>query len=124
MALIAHVHENAVRRGLRVSCSVVDAQGHEIATARMDGATWFTAALARVKAQTAAAFTRDTEVLEALNQRFPGLLEQIGRQLSFVPTTLPGGVVHSGGLSVGVSGAQPEEDAALARDALAHVLGG
>lgn len=123
-AIVEHVRMAAEEAGLRVSCSVVDARGHEIVTARMDGATWFTPGIARVKAQTAVALTRDTSDLAALREAFPDLLDQVAKQLSFTPTTLPGGVIHSSGVAVGVSGAHPDQDVDLATGAIAHVLDG
>ncbi|CAB4948229.1 MAG: heme-binding protein [Actinobacteria bacterium] len=124
LAIVEHVRTSAEESGLRVSCSVVDAQGHEIVTMRMDRATWFTPGIARVKAQTAAALKRDTSALGALREAFPDLLDQVGEQLSFTPTTLSGGVIHASGVAVGVSGAHPDQDVSLAKGAIAHVLDG
>lgn len=124
LAIVEHVQNAAAESGLRVSCSVVDARGHEIVTARMDGATWFTPGIARVKAQTAVALARDTSGLAAVREAFPDLLDQVAKQLSFTPTTLPGGVIHPSGVAVGVSGAHPDQDVDLARGAITHVLDG
>ena len=38
--------------GVRLSFSVADDQGHEILTARMEGAPWFTPHVCRTKART------------------------------------------------------------------------
>jgi glc operon protein GlcG len=123
-ALIDHVHSVAAHAGLLVSCSIVDAAGHEVATARMDEAPWFTADLARVKARTAALMGRDTADLADLRDAYPEVLVQVQAQLPFTPTTLPGGVVCPGGAAVGVSGATPDEDVDLAQRAIAEVLSG
>jgi glc operon protein GlcG len=120
--VIEHVFRGAATLGVSVSCSVVDADGHEVGTARMENASWFTAGIARTKAQTAVALGRDTSVLANLFAEYPDLLTQIGNQLPFTPTSLPGGVRTSHGHAVGVSGALPEQDVKLAQDAIAHVL--
>jgi glc operon protein GlcG len=121
-ALIAHVREAAASAGLSVSCSVVDAAGHELMTARMDDAPWFTAGLARVKASTAAAVASNTADLAALRDQYPEVLAQIQEQLPFTLTTLPGGLILGGGAAIGVSGAHPDQDVELALQAISDVL--
>ena len=115
-ATLAH----ASHLGIKVSVCVVDSRGHELVTLRADGANWFTAEVARAKARTAAALRRDSGALDGLKGSYPELFRLIGGQLPFEPTTLPGGVVHTGetAWAVGVSGATPEQDVACARAGL------
>jgi len=122
--IIANVFQAATDMGLSVSCSVVNAKGYEIGTARMDNASWFTAGVARTKAQTAAVLGRDTHVLANLFEQYPDLRTQIGEQLPFTLTVLAGGVVTPDGDAVGVSGALPDQDMQLAQDAVARALAG
>lgn len=108
---------------VRVSCCVVDANGHELTAARMDGAKWFTAGVARSKARTAAAMGADTGALTDLKSAYPELVTLIDGQLPFDFTTLPGGVVIRDGDTVlgavGVSGAHPDQDVACAEAGIA-----
>lgn len=120
--VIAHVFQAAASMGVSVSCSVVDAKGHEVGTARMENASWFTAGIARTKARTAVAFGRDTSALAEVFSNYPDLVPQIAEQLPFTPTPLAGGVRSDQGFAVGVSGALPEQDQQLAHDAIVHVL--
>lgn len=123
-AVIDHIVLAATSRQLVVSISVVDEMGNEIATARMDGARWFTPGIARAKARTAALMGRDTADLGGLRTQYPEVFEQVSEQLPFTPTTLPGGVMSARGGAIGVSGATPEEDLELAKNALdQHILG-
>lgn len=121
-ALLEAVLAEAAARGLAISCSVVDAAGIEVCTARMDGAPWFTPEVARTKARTCVALGRPSGDVAALAEEYPDLLTLIGDQLPFHPTTLPGGVPVVGG-AIAVSGAHPDDDVALAVHAATTVLG-
>jgi len=109
--------------GVRVSCCVVDASGDELAGIRMDGAVWFTSGVARAKARTAARMGADSAALAGLKADYPELLALIDGQLPFDVTTLPGGVVIRDGSAVvgavGVSGAHPDQDVAVATAGIA-----
>jgi glc operon protein GlcG len=120
-ALVDAVVAEATSRGLAISCSVADAQGLEVCTARMDGAPWFTPEVARVKARTSVALGRPSGDVADLAAEYPNLVELIGDQLPFRPTTLPGGIPFDGG-AIAVSGAHPDDDVALARHAIATIL--
>lgn len=123
-ALLSAAQEYGTHHGLRLSVAVVDERGHEVAAARMDGASWFTPGVARAKARTAAAFGRPSGDLARMRAAYPEVLRLAGEQLPEAPTDLPGGLlVHddSGLLgAVGISGAgSGEEDVAAALAALA-----
>lgn len=121
--LLAAVREHAGRDGLRLSAAVVDERGLEVALVRMDGASWFTPAVARTKAATAAWFARPSADLAAMRGAHPEVFRIAGRQLPQPPTDLPGGLPvydATGALigALGVSGATPEQDVATARAAI------
>lgn len=105
--------------GVRLSFSVADDQGHEILTARMEGAPWFTPHIARTKAKTCVAMGSDSRDVADLDAAHPGLLKVIEEQVGFTVTTLGGGVVvKDGDVVVGAvagSGAHPDQDAECAR---------
>lgn len=114
-AVLAH----ADSLGVRVSCSVVDAAGHEVLTARMPGAFWFTPGVARTKARTAAAMGMDSGDVAGLAAAYPDLMPVIDEQLPFTLTTLGGGLVVRDGDTVrgavAVSGATPDQDVECAQ---------
>jgi len=121
----AVAHADAL--GVKLSFSVVDEQGHEVLTLRMDGAPWFTPHIARTKAQTSCAMRMDTADLAHLDTEHPGLLRVIEEQVGHIVTTLGGGVVvaTSDGRLLGAvagSGAHPDQDAAAARAGAARWL--
>ena len=114
-AAIAH----AESIGVRLSISVADDRGHEVLTARMDGAPWFTPHIARTKAKTCVAMGIDSIEVGQLDAAHPGLLKVIEEQVGFTVTVLGGGiVVKDGDAVVGAvagSGAHPDQDAECAR---------
>lgn len=122
-AALAH----ADARGLRVAVVVTDARGADVAVARADGASWFTPAVARAKARTAALFERPTDELAVLRERWPELLDVVAADTGHDPVTLAGGLpVLRDDLvlgAVGVSGASPEQDLECARAAVAALVG-
>lgn len=108
--------------GVRVSCCVVDGAADELAGMRMDGAAWFTLDVARSKARTAARMGVDSGDLADLKADYPELVTLIDGLLPFDVTALPGGVVirdrESVVGAVGVSGAHPDQDVAVAKAAI------
>lgn len=119
--IIDHAIALADELNRSISVSLVDTRGHEIAGARMDGASWFTLGVARAKAETASMFRRPSHGLEQLWNDHPRLVPLIEHQLAFHPTTLSGGVPifeKNEGESilgaVGVAGALPELDLQIA----------
>ncbi|MFW5470228.1 GlcG/HbpS family heme-binding protein [Knoellia sp. CPCC 206435] len=125
-AVASEVLASAAARGLAVSVAVVDERGFDLVVLRGTGASWFTPDVARTKARTAAAFARSSESLGGMRGQYPDLFELIADTLPFAPTSLPGGlpVEIDGHLlgAIGVSGAPPDEDVALGREALTTML--
>src|SRR3954464_14001128 len=58
LAYIEAGREEAERQGLKLAFAIVDAGGHLVAAARMDGAPWITPEVALGKAWTAAAYAK------------------------------------------------------------------
>jgi uncharacterized protein GlcG (DUF336 family) len=106
-----------------VSIAVVDDGGHMLGMIRLDGASAMTARMAEAKARSAALGRRDTKIFEDI---------LLGGRISFL--TAPGleGLLE-GGLpvlvdgfvagAVGVSGAKSTEDAEVARQGIAAIVG-
>ncbi|MCD4526588.1 heme-binding protein [Nocardioides sp. cx-173] len=121
--LLTQVQEAAAASSLRLSMVVVDAGGIEVASARMDEAGWFTLGIARSKARTAVAFGRPSAELAAMRDAHPDVWRLADDQLPFAATTLPGGILirEEGAVvgAIGVSGAAPEVDVAVAEHAVA-----
>lgn len=101
-----------------ITVAVLDDRGHDVLVERMDGASWFTAGVARAKAATAVAMSRPTADLGSLATAYPQLVPLIAGQLTQPFTTLPGGVplVVDGAIvgAVAVSGGTPEQDVVYA----------
>jgi len=118
-AILDAVERRATALGLSLSVSVVDAAGHEVLTARMAGAPWFTPHVCRTKARTAVAMGMDSGDVAGLASAYPDLMPVIDEQLPFTLTTLRGGVlVRTGEDVVGAvacSGATPAQDEECAR---------
>jgi len=117
--IVAAAVAHAESIGVRLSFSVADDKGHEILTARMEGAPWFTPHIARTKAKTCVAMGSDSHDVGELDAAHPGLLTVIEEQVGFTVTTLGGGVVVKDGDTVlgavAGSGAHPDQDAECAR---------
>ena len=119
--------EEARSSGLLLSFVVVDAGGHLVAVARMDGADWITPEVAHGKAWTAAAF-RAPSAAQGEKARdlvaFAGSISAAthGRytpQIGGLPLVVDG--APAGGM--GASGATGAEDEATVRAAIERVLG-
>jgi glc operon protein GlcG len=125
--LIDAAEQEARRQELRLSFAVVDAGGHPVAVARMDGADWITPEIALGKAWTAAAFRApsDAQGKKAKDLvAFAGSISAAthGRytpQIGGLPIELDGAA--AGGM--GASGATGQEDEAVVRAAQESVLG-
>ena len=117
--IVAAAVAHAESLGVPLSFSVADDKGHEILTARMEGAPWFTPHIARTKAKTCVAMGSDSRDVADLDAAHPGLLTVIEEQVGFTVTTLGGGVVVKDGDTVlgavAGSGAHPDQDAECAR---------
>ena len=125
---LAAAEEEAAGRGLKLSFVVVDAAGHLVAAARMDGADWITPEVALGKAWTAAAFRAPSD---AQGQKAKDLVAFAGSisaathgrytpQIGGLPLEIDGAA--AGGM--GASGATGQEDEAVVRAAIEAVLGG
>jgi glc operon protein GlcG len=125
--LIDAGEEEARRLGLDLSFVVVDAGGHLVAVARMDGADWITPEVAHGKAWTAAAFRAPSAAQgdKAKNLiAFAGSISAAthGRytpQIGGLPFEIDG----AAGGAMGASGASGQEDEAVVRAALVQVFG-
>ena len=126
--LIDAGEEEARRQELRLSFAVVDAGGHVVAVARMDGADWITPEVALGKAWTAAAFRAPSD---AQGQKAKDLVAFAGAistathgrytpQIGGLPIVLGGEPAGA----MGASGATGQEDEAVVRAAIDSVVGG
>jgi uncharacterized protein GlcG (DUF336 family) len=125
--LIDAAEEEARRQELQLSFAVVDAGGHVVAIARMDGADWITPEVALGKAWTAAAFRAPSD---AQGQKAKDLVAFAGAisaathgrytpQIGGLPILVDGSPIGA----MGASGATGQEDEAVVRAALDAVSG-
>jgi glc operon protein GlcG len=126
--LLEAAEAEAARQDLKLSFAIVDAGGHLVAAARMDGAGWITPEVALGKAWTAAAY-RSPSAAEGDKAKdliaFAGAISVAthGRytpQIGGLPIEVDGETV--GG--IGASGALGEQDEGVVRAALEAVVGG
>lgn len=115
--LVAEVHAECNRRGLRLAAAVVDGGGNLVAAARMDDAQLGALGLATDKAFTAASFGFPTSAWVASSA--PGGSDWgLGTTLGGRAVVFPGGIplFHDGQLigGLGVSGAASTVDEACA----------
>lgn len=110
----------ARRQGLTVAVCVVDAQGHVLASARMEAATPPILTFAEDKAYTAATMRRTSAAFAERMASRPSLALGLSNRQRLLPwggglPVLHGGVVIG---AVGVSGAQEPQDIACAEAGL------
>jgi glc operon protein GlcG len=126
-SLIEAAEAEAREQGLALSFAVVDAGGHVVAIARMDGADWITPEVALGKAWTAAAF-RAPSAAQGEKARdlvaFAGSISAAthGRytpQIGGLPIEVDGAAAGA----MGASGAAGHQDEAVVRAAIERVLG-
>lgn len=112
--------EEAERNGLTVAVCVVDAQGHTLASARMEAATPPILTFAEDKAFTAATMRRSTRAFAERMASRPSLALGLSTRQRLLPWGGGLPVLHEGVVigAVGVSGAQEPEDIACAEAAL------
>ena len=119
--------EEARRDGLALAFAVVDAAGHVVAVARMDGAAWIAPEVALGKAWTAAAYRQPSAAQGAKAQDLVAFASAIsaathGRytpQIGGLPILLDGEVAGA----MGASGGTGAEDEAVVAAALERVTG-
>ena len=108
----------AVEADVAITVVVVDAQGADVLTLRMDGAASFTPYVARQKARSAVLMRSDSADLADVQVDYPELLPLVSDGAGFRVTSLAGGLVlaHDGEVvgAVAVSGAHPDVDVACA----------
>jgi uncharacterized protein GlcG (DUF336 family) len=113
MQVVAAARAEAIRRDLRLTIAVVDDGGHPLHLVRMDGVHAGTVDVAIAKARTAVLFKKPTQ---AFAESLAGGASAILALPGMLP--LPGGIplFQDGGLigAIGVSGAAPDVDAAVA----------
>ena len=111
----------ATRLGIKVSCAVVDSRGDVIALARMDGAQFFVADIARGKAQLSAMFGQPSGNLVQLSTSplFLNLNAAAQGRLYPLPGAVP--ILRSNQVigAIGCSGASGEQDVEAAKAGLA-----
>src|SRR3954451_21916423 len=119
--------EEASARDLKLSFAVVDAAGHLVAAARMDGADWITPEVALGKAWTAAAY-RAPSAAQGDKAKdlvaFAGAISAAtgGRytpQIGGLPIEVDGEPAGA----MGASGATGQDDEAVVRTAIERVVG-
>lgn len=126
--LLEAAEAEAAGQELKLAFAIVDAGGHLVAAARMDGAGWITPDVALGKAWTAAAYQSPSA---AQGDKAKDLIAFAGAisvathgrytpQIGGLPIVVDGETV--GGM--GASGAQGHEDEAVVRAALEAVVGG
>jgi uncharacterized protein GlcG (DUF336 family) len=124
--LIEAAEAEARNQGLKLSLAVVDAAGHVVALARMDGADWITPEVALGKAWTAAAYrapsaTQGDKAKDLI--AFAGAITTAthGRytpQIGGLPVELDGETAGA----MGASGGTGQEDEDVVRVAIESVL--
>ncbi|MEX3816679.1 heme-binding protein [Paraburkholderia sp. BR13439] len=106
--------DEASRQGWAVSISVVDDGGHPLGFTRLDGAAPASSYISTEKARAAALGRRETKLYEEMiNGGRTAFLSAgvLGALEGGVPILVEGAVVGA----VGVSGAKPDQDAAVAK---------
>jgi uncharacterized protein GlcG (DUF336 family) len=110
----------AARQGLTVAVCVTDAQGHPLASARMEAATPPILTFAEDKAYTAATMRRATAAYAERMGARPSLMLGLSTRQRLLAWGGGLPVVHQGAVigGIGVSGAQETEDVACAEAGL------
>lgn len=125
--LLAAAEEEAARQELKLAFAVLDAGGHLVAAARMDGADWITPEVAFGKAWTAAAY-RAPSAAQGDKAKdlvaFAGAIS-VATQGRYTPQIggLPLVIDGEPAGAMGASGASGQEDEAVVRTAIEQVLG-
>jgi len=122
-AAVAAARDEAARRAVKVSIAVVDRGGYLVSLARLDGIHVGTVAVATAKAKAAVLYNRPTATFGAGVAAGNTALLTLPDLVAF-----PGGLpLHHEGIlvgAVGVSGAAPDVDEAIAAAGVAAFSGG
>jgi uncharacterized protein GlcG (DUF336 family) len=109
-------------QGLAMSFAVMDAGGHLLAFARMDGAPWVSAEVAQGKAWTSAAYGVPSDAQKEKMAPMPNFAGAITAMTHgrFTPQTGAVPVYRDGALlgALGASGGTGDEDEAVCREAV------
>ncbi len=118
-AMAAAAEAEALAQGWAVTIAIVDDGGHLLHLQRLDGAPPISAAIAPAKAQTAALGRRESKVYEDMinggRYSFLSAPSLSGLLEGGVPVVVEGHCIGA----VGVSGVKSNEDAQIARAAIA-----
>lgn len=112
-AAIAAARSEAAGRGVAVTIAVIDRGGHVVAQARMDGIHIGTVAVSIAKARTAVHYNRPSAVFAATFADGNAALATLPELVPFpggIPLTTASGLAGA----IGVSGAAPDIDEAIA----------
>jgi glc operon protein GlcG len=124
-ALIAAGIEEAGRQDLKLAFAVVDAAGHLVASARMDGAPWIAPEVALGKAWTAAAYRAPSAAQGEKMKELHAFSSAISAATGGRYTPQIGGLpIEIGGKpagAMGASGATGQEDEEVVRAAIERV---
>jgi uncharacterized protein GlcG (DUF336 family) len=126
LALIAAARTAAGKLGVPMSFAVMDAAGHLVAFARMDGAQWITADVAQGKAWTAAAYGTPSAAQKDKMAPMPNFAQAITAMTHGRYTPQTGAVpIYRGGAllgGIGGSGGTGDQDEAACAAAV-HATG-
>jgi len=120
--LIVAARATADDQGLAMSLAVMDAGGHLLAFARMDGAPWVSAEVAQGKAWTAAAYGVPSDAQKQKMEPMPNFAGAITAMTHgrFTPQTGAVPIYRDGKLlgGLGASGGTGDEDEAVCSEAV------
>jgi uncharacterized protein GlcG (DUF336 family) len=120
--ILAAARAAATDQGLAMSFAVLDAGGHLLAFARMDGAPWVSADVAQGKAWTAAAYGMPSDLQKQKMEPMPNFAAAITAMTGGKYTPQTGGVpvYRDGELlgGLGASGGTGDEDEAVCGQAV------
>mmetsp|Transcript_54304 Transcript_54304/g.161792 ORF Transcript_54304/g.161792 Transcript_54304/m.161792 type:complete len:149 (-) Transcript_54304:121-567(-) len=117
----------AEKLGLKVAVAICDAGGHTLAVYRMDGVMPVSSEISMGKARSAVMFARETKLLEGAVNGEKSSGSERAALLSSGHVLMEGGVPITDPASgriigaCGVSGAKPQEDAVVAKAAVASL---
>jgi glc operon protein GlcG len=119
--ILAAARREAEKHGWKVSIAVVDDGGHPLGLMRLDGASSLTAYMSTEKARTSALSRRESKSFEDMinGGRYAFLSAPLTTSLEGAVPIVVNAVCIG---AVGVSGVKSEEDAQIAKAAIAHLV--